>query len=75
MPHSRRVMVHTLKSIPFEDWADYLDLPEMDVSEMTLRELLELAEKLKKELDTVEAIIEERKRKPHFSTCGRRLRE
>jgi hypothetical protein len=46
--------------IPLEDWAEYIPVPEMDVSEMTLRELLVLAEKLENERNRIESIIEER---------------
>jgi len=44
--------------IPFEDWSDYLDVPETPLSEMTLRELRLLAEKLQDELGRIESIIE-----------------
>lgn len=53
MPHPRR-------AIPFEDWSDYLDVPETPMSEMTLRELRLLYDRLTEELEKVEAMIEER---------------
>lgn len=46
--------------IPLEDWSNYLDVPETSPEEMTVKELIALANKIRKELDYVESLIEER---------------
>lgn len=58
MPRERQFP--KLPRTPLSDWSDYLDLQEHELDDMTLKELVALADKLKVQLDALNAIIEER---------------